>query len=148
MELFRQAAIHEPDDFRTWGNIGDALSAMPATAAQAPEAYRRAAQRAAAYVKVKSEDARVIAQLAWFRANLGDDREARDLIARSEALGTDQGEVALWSAQTLAVLGDLDAARAQLARARRAGITKQRIQALPHLRRLLDTAAPAVSTAG
>lgn len=144
--LFRRAAGHMPDDYRPWGNVGDALLADPATAPQAREAYRRAAALARRYVAVKAGDAQARAQLGWFEANLGDAQAARAWLAEARAIGTEQGEVALWAAQTFALLGDEAAATEQLALARRHGIPQQRIDAPPILRRLAR-AAPAAGAA-
>lgn len=135
-DLYRRAAQLDPQDFRVWGNLGDALSALPATAGQAGSAYRRAAQMADRYIGIKSDDAQAMAQLAWYRANLGEGKAAGELLARAEAMATEQGEVAFWGAQTLALLGDIPGARQRVARARAADIPAQRIQAAPVLRRL------------
>jgi len=136
-ELYRHAAEIDPKDYRIWGNLGDALSALPATAAQAREPYRKAAQMAQRYVDIKTDDAHALGLLCWYRANLGEAQAARDLLARAEALGTEPGEVAFWGAQALALLGDVAGARERLARARAAAdISTERIQASPVLREL------------
>lgn len=134
--LYRRAAELDPDDYRVWGNIGDALSAMPATAGQAREAYLRAANMVQRYSRIKNDDAQALGLLAWYRANLGQAQGAREALTRAEALSSERGEVALLGAQTLALLGDFDAARERLAQARRHDIPLQRIQASPVLRRL------------
>ena len=138
-DLYRHAAELDPEDFRIWGNIGDALSALPATAAQAREPYRRAAEMAERYVGIKSDDAQALGLLCWYRANLGETRAARELLARAEAMQTERGEVAFWGAQALALLGDPEGARERLARARAAEVSVQRMRASPLLRRLMDT---------
>jgi TolB-like protein/Flp pilus assembly protein TadD/DNA-binding winged helix-turn-helix (wHTH) protein len=135
-DLYRHAAELDPEDFRIWGNIGDALSALPATASQAREPYRRAADMAERYVDIKSGDAQAFGLLAWYRANLGETNAARELLARAEAMGTERGEIAFWGAQTLALIGDTPGARNRVAQARAADIPMQRIQASPLLRRL------------
>ena len=135
-DLYRHAAELDPEDFRIWGNIGDALSALPATASQAREPYRRAADMAEQYVDIKSGDAQAIGLLAWYRANLGEADAARELLARAEAMGTERGEIAFWGAQTLALVGDTAGAIDRIAQARAADIPMQRIQASPLLRRL------------
>ncbi|MFC5578624.1 tetratricopeptide repeat protein [Lysobacter niabensis] len=137
-QLYRRAAQIDDSDYRTWGNLGDALSALPATAAQAREPYERAARMAQEYVDIKPSDAHAIAVLAWYRANLGQEREARELIARAQALNVEQGEVAFWAAQSLAVIGDAEGARTWLQRARDGGVNAQRFKASPVLRPLLD----------
>jgi TolB-like protein/DNA-binding winged helix-turn-helix (wHTH) protein/Flp pilus assembly protein TadD len=148
--LFRQAAELNADDFRVFGNIGDALAALPASAAQARESYRRAAELAGRYVELKDDDAQAMALLAWYRANLGDADAARQWLAKAEALKTDEAEVALFAAQTFALLNDVDAARTRLARARSLQVPEQRIRASPVLRQLeAETAiAPAPSAQG
>lgn len=139
-ELYRRAAQLDDSDYRIWGNLGDALSALPATASQAREPYERAARMAQQYVDIKPSDAHAIAVLAWYRANLGQEREARELIARAHALNIEPGEVAFWAAQSLAVMGDEDGARSWLRRARDGGVNAQRFKASPVLRPLLDAA--------
>jgi tetratricopeptide (TPR) repeat protein len=146
-DLYRHAAELDPKDFRLWGNIGDALAALPATTAQAREPYRRAAQLAERYLGIKSDDAQALALLAWYRANLDEGQAARELLGRAEAMATERGEVAFWGAQTLAQLGDADGAREHMARALAAGIAGQRFQTSPVLRRLDQDAQGVVADA-
>ncbi len=134
--LYRHAAELDGSDFRLWGNLGDALSASTATAAQAREPYLRASQMADRYLKLKSDDAQGFAQASWYLANLGEDARARAMLAKAESIATERGEVAFWGAQTMAVLDDVEAARTQLATARKEGIPEVRIAATPVLRRL------------
>jgi len=136
-DLYRHATEINPDDYRIWGNLGDALSALPATAAQAREPYRHAAQLAQRYVGIKTDDAHALSLLSWYHANLGEADAARGLLARAEALGTERGEVAFFGAQALALLGDAAGARERLARARASNVSTRRIAASPLLRGLL-----------
>ncbi|KQY51976.1 winged helix-turn-helix domain-containing protein [Lysobacter sp. Root494] len=140
VRMFRRAAELDPSDHRAWGNLGDALSAMPTTKEQAREPYERAARLAQQYVDIKAGDAHALGVLAWYRANLGQEREARALIARAESLKDEPGEVAFWGAQTLALLGDREQALTRIDRALAAGITRARIGASPVLRPLLGEA--------
>lgn len=137
--LYRRAARLDANDYRIWGNLGDALSAVRATAFQAREPYERAARMAQQYVDIKPGDAHAIAVLAWYRANLGQARESRQLIERAHALRVEQGEVAFWAAQSFALLGDHVAARLWLHRAREGGVNAPRLMASPVLRPLLAT---------
>lgn len=141
--LHRKAAELEPGDFLPWGNLGDALSADPRTASQARPAYLEAVRRAQRYIAVKTNDAKALAALAWYRASLGEGDQAMELVSRSEALGDEPAEVALFNAQTLAVLGRLDLARRRIAAARAAGLPEARITTNPVLRRtrLVSTGA-------
>lgn len=133
--LHRRATALEPDDFLPWGNLGDALLADPATATQAGAAFSEAAGRARRYVDIKPDDAKALAGLGWYLANLGQPAMARELVVRSEALGSEPMEVALFNAQTLALLGDIDQARRRAAAARSAGLPEDIIASNAVLRR-------------
>ena len=133
--LHRRATALEPNDFLPWGNLGDALLARPATAGQARVAFSEAAGRAQRYVDIKSDDAKALAALGWYRANLGQADLALELVKRSEALGSEPTEVALFNAQTLVTLGALDQARRRVAAARAAGVPEKRIMTNAILRR-------------
>ncbi|TWI10593.1 tetratricopeptide repeat protein [Aerolutibacter ruishenii] len=133
-ELYRRAAQLEPDDYRLWGNIGDALAADPSTAAQARSPYARAATMAEAYMKLKGDDAMAPAQLAWYRANLDQVDGVRELLARADAMGTETAEVEFIAAQTLARMGDRGGAIERVRQALRAGVPLERIRTSPLLR--------------
>lgn len=119
VDLRRRATELAPQDFLVWGNLGEALQADPRNAAAARAAYRKAADYAAQYLALKPGDAAGWASLGLYQAILGEASGARLMVRRSEALASEPGEVALLNAQTLAVLGDLPAARQRLSRARR-----------------------------
>ncbi len=141
--LQQRALQLDPSDHTTWGNLGQALLANPATAAQAPAAFQQAVERAQRYIEIKSDDAKIIAALAWYHANLDQPALARQLLLRSEALGGEPGEVALYNAQTLVLLGDFQQARQRLDAARGAGIVEYRIRGNPVLGRLAAVAGAA-----
>ncbi len=125
--LQERAVQLDPSDYLSWGNLAQAQLADPVTAGQASQAFREAAKRAQRYVEIKTDDAKTLAALGWYRANLGESLQALQLVARSEALGDEPGEVALYNAQTLASLGELSEARKRIAAARAAGIVERRI---------------------
>ena len=140
--LFRHASEIDPGDFRTWGNLGDALTASGSTSAQTRAQYEQAATLGRRYLELKSDDAQSLALVAWYAANLDRAGEARALLGKAESLGTERGEVALLGAQTMARLGDPVAARRHIDFARKHGIPQQRIEALPLLRSLTATVEP------
>lgn len=143
VDLQRQVAVLDPQDFMTWGNLGEALLADPKSgAAEAHKAYEEAARRAEAYLRVKPDDARAVASLGLYRVVLGDAARARLLVKRAEALSGQPGEVALLNAETLALLGDLDQARQRLATARVDGIAETVIATNLTFRRLGLLAPP------
>ena len=125
--LYRRAADLNPNDFYYLGNLGDALEAEPATAAQARQAYADAAELAQRFVDAKPDAARALAVLGWYRAQLGQRDASLHLLQQAEALGREPGEVAILKAQALAVLGLHEQARAALQAARAAGVPQSRI---------------------
>lgn len=135
--LRRQATTLTPDDFRAWGNLGEAMRADPASdPADTRKAFEAAASRAEHYLQVKPDDAQAVALLGLYRAILGDSAEARQLVGRAEALGDQSGEVALFNAETFALLGDPGAARQRLQAARAAGVAETQISGNYTFRRL------------
>lgn len=125
--LYRQAIELNPGNPQLWGNLGDALLADPATAALARESFREGASRAQAYVDINGSDAKALAMLAWYRANLGEPEAALGLVRRSETLDRETAEVALYNAATFALLGDVTQARRRIETARAAGMAEIRI---------------------
>jgi TolB-like protein/DNA-binding winged helix-turn-helix (wHTH) protein/Flp pilus assembly protein TadD len=145
VDLYRKAVDLAPEDLRLWGNLGDALSVDPGNAAQAREAYAEAAALATAFVgDGGAGDAKTLAWLAWYRANLGEPEAALDLVRRSEESGLQRLDVALSNARTFALLGYPDEARQRLAEAREAGVPESLIVTDVTLRRagLVPPASP------
>ncbi|HEY0333637.1 MAG TPA: tetratricopeptide repeat protein [Stenotrophomonas sp.] len=141
-DMFQRAATLQPDDYLHWGNLADALAASPSTAARAADSYRRAADLAQAYVGIKDDDAYALAALAWYRANLGQSRQALEALKAAQASGEQAGEVALWCAQVLYLLGDDHGGEQCVANAQSHGIPAQRIEALLKARGFTATALP------
>lgn len=147
VDLQRRAVALDPGDYMLWGNLGDALSLEPAAGGTAAgRAYREAASRAEGYLKLRPADSLALASLGLYRAHLGDAGRAHALVRQSETSPAQPGEVALINAETLAVLGELAAARSRLATARDRGIVEQRIHRNPIFRRRGLTAAASGST--
>jgi TolB-like protein/Flp pilus assembly protein TadD/DNA-binding winged helix-turn-helix (wHTH) protein len=136
VDLRRRATELAPQDYLVWGNLGEALQADPRHADEARAAFRKAADYAAQYLALKPDDAAGWASLGLYQAILGEASGARSMVLRSEALASEPGQVALLNAQTLAVLGDLPAARQRLSRARAAGIPDIQINSNLTFRRL------------
>jgi TolB-like protein/Flp pilus assembly protein TadD/DNA-binding winged helix-turn-helix (wHTH) protein len=143
--LFRRASELNPTDFFYLGLLADALDADPRTAAQARGSYVQAATLAQRFVDAKPDDAMALAALGWFRAQLGERDSALRLGSQAQALEREPGEVALYNAQSFALLGMQEQARAALQSARTAGVPQSRIDSQPVFRRsgLAGTAADA-----
>ncbi|WP_119718609.1 winged helix-turn-helix domain-containing protein [Cognatilysobacter tabacisoli] len=144
-KYYREATALNPGHFQVWGNLGDALLADPATAPQARAAFAEAARLAEPFVAMQPDDAKAVAALGWYRANLGDARAAMAAVQRAEAIGAERAEVAYYNAATLAALGRRDAAAERVAAALEAGLPQARIATNPLLARLGAPAAPAVT---
>lgn len=145
--LQRRATTLNPEDFMIWGNLGVALRADPAaSAADMHKAFEEAATRVGHYLEVKPDDARAVAALGLYRVVLGDAASARVLVRRAESLQGQPGEVALLNAETLALLGDTEAARQRLARARAEGIADTLIASNFTFRRLGLLSPPGATT--
>ena len=127
VDLHKRATVLAPTDYLPWGNLGNALLADPATADKARAAFQQAATLAQDYSANRPADGTALAALGWFLANLGRNSEAREMLMRSEQLKGEQAEIALYNAQTLALLGDRDAARARIQAARAAGLPETRV---------------------
>ncbi|HET6603364.1 MAG TPA: serine/threonine-protein kinase [Xanthomonadaceae bacterium] len=132
--LFRRA-VPLARDFRTRGNLADALSQLPHETEATHREYARAAAEAEAWLQDNPDDARAMATLAWFRANLGEAEAARALLARAEQGGGN--EVLVRAAEVHAHLGDLDAARQRVEQALQAGHALETLRALPVLEPVL-----------
>src|SRR5690606_6060915 len=126
----------KPEDYRGWGNLGDALVAQGGNGEEAQAMYRRAVELARPYVDIKSDDAQALASSAWYLANLGQADAARDLVARAEARGAGRGGVRLWAAQPRARLGGIVQARQRRDTAREGGVDPGRFGPSPSLRGL------------
>nr|WP_238346342.1 tetratricopeptide repeat protein [Luteimonas saliphila] len=132
--LHRDALKLDASDYLVWGNLGQALLALPDARVQAREAFRQAERLSSRYLELKPEDAKALAALGWYRVNLGRAvEEVHELVRRSTELGSEPSEVALFNAQTLVALGELVAARAQVENALAAGMAGYRIHGNPAL---------------
>lgn len=136
-EHFRRAAALTPADYRTWGNLGDALRAGTGHGQESFAAYRRAEELATAWFRTRPEDAEVMAAVAWYRANLGQAEQALALSLRAMTMAPDNPRVARRAALVHARLGDTDAARVHLGRALSLGIGRRALEAEPLLEPLL-----------
>lgn len=128
--LYRQALELDPDDYINWGNLGDGLRASGAPADEVAKAYSEAERRVRRYLEINANDGSAQAALGWYLANVGSRDEALAQVRASRTVtGSDAAEIALYNAETLAVLGEREASREEVARARREGMDEDRIRA-------------------
>lgn len=134
--LYRKALELDPDDFVNWGNLGDGLRASGAPADEVRRAYAEADARARRYLAIASDDGYAMAASGWYAANLGRRADALERVdASRRAAQGDAAEIALYNAETLALLGQREASLAEVQRARHEGMHEARIRASPALQR-------------
>lgn len=128
--LYRRALELDPEDYINWGNLGDGLLASGVPLDEVVVAYSEADRRVRRYLQLDGGDGYALAALGWYSANLGRREEALAMVRRSQGANRgDPAEIALYNAETLALLGDLEASRREVGRARAAGMAEARIRA-------------------
>jgi tetratricopeptide (TPR) repeat protein len=111
------ATRDSPNEYRIWGNLGDAYWLAGLPQAQAVEAWTKAASLARAQLARTPSDMRVLATLAKYEAKLGQKadavRDIQDAVRRDPA----SAAVRFQAAQTLALAGRPDDALNEIAKA-------------------------------
>jgi TolB-like protein/Flp pilus assembly protein TadD len=144
-DLYRQASASATADYRTWGNLADALAASGAPDGEVQATYRRAADGALGWIAVKTDDHAAVAAAAWYLANLGQPGRALALCEQAEQADGGNRHILFRAAQVHARTGDEAGARERLQRALAAGYPAMVIAASPLLAPLLaeEGGAPA-----
>ncbi|MCG6924023.1 MAG: protein kinase [Acidobacteria bacterium] len=133
-----EAAVgRKPNDPLLWGNLGDAYYWGPGLRPKAPEAYRRAVASSEERLGVNERDTVLRAELAYYRAMLGQGDEARRQLARALDDQPSDIEVLYLGSQIHELLGDRPEALRLLDRAIQNGYPKREVRAHP----LWDAAA-------
>jgi TolB-like protein/tetratricopeptide (TPR) repeat protein/DNA-binding winged helix-turn-helix (wHTH) protein len=138
---YEQAEAIASVDHQVVGSLADTLWMVRSRRAEAAVTYGRAADLAAAALKVNPSDATTWAQLAYYSGRTGDAVRSRRAQVRADALGPDQMYVHYYGALTEADRDDPAAATAEIERARRLGYPRQLLEADPVLKPLLAQAA-------
>lgn len=81
-----RATQTNPNDYRLWGNLGDALSWAPGAAGRAPAAYSRALDLSGRLLAVDSSDPTTLSNRAVYWARLGNRQNALAEIAKARQL--------------------------------------------------------------
>src|SRR5947207_7380131 len=97
-ESLQEALKIDPKDWLNWGNLGDTLYQVPARRAEAVSAYRKAIELAKTRLEVNPKDWGVLAFTADYYAMLGDERQARDVMARALEIAPSDPDVLFRSA--------------------------------------------------
>jgi serine/threonine protein kinase/tetratricopeptide (TPR) repeat protein len=140
-ELYRRALEIQPNDYRMYGNLADALSAAGEDAATVRGLYEKAAAGAKKFLDVQGDSIDAASELAWYWANSGRTEGARALLLGAAAREVSDGAVPYRLAGAWLRLGDVQNARAQLDRAIAMGYSSRIIAGTPWLRELAQGAA-------
>lgn len=85
--MMDRATRMNPNDYRLWGNLGDALSWAPGAAGRAPAAYSKALDLSERLLGVNRSDPTTLSNRAVYWARLGNRQKASDEIAQARKLG-------------------------------------------------------------
>lgn len=131
---FEATVRRSPADPLLWGNLGDAYYWGPGLREKAPEAFRRAASLSEERLRVNPRDAIVRAELAYYRAMLGQEEEARRQLAQALAESPSDLEVLYLGCQVHELFGDRGEALRLLEGAIQNGYPKIEVRAHPLFR--------------
>ena len=109
-EMQTRALDYAPDDHRVWGRLAESYRFVPGKAAEALEAYSRAAELAEKNLAVNDQEWETHGLLAIYYAHLDRSREARRAAERCLALSQRDSEALYYVALALQRLGDTEAA--------------------------------------
>jgi len=122
-----------PNNFRLWGNLGDAHWLARNNLDQARTAWRRAAETAARQLTGTPADAELLSYLAKYQAKAGDEKAAAQQIQAALNYAPDNAMVRYQAGLIYALLGQKERALSELAAALDHGYSASEIQTAPEL---------------
>ncbi len=137
-EMYQKAVEYAPEDYHSWGHLGDAYRFTDGLQDLAVPMYQNAIQLALERLKVNPSDAGALALVGHYYAASGNREQALLYHARATALAPRDMLVNYHSAQILSTLGELDQAMAALGRAVELGYSTDLVQADAGLAPLRD----------
>ena len=132
----RAALKIDEKDWLNWGNLGDALSQIPARRPEAMSAYRKAIELANARLDVNPRDATILAYTADYYAMLDQEQPARERLARALAITATDAEVLFRGAILYNHFGNTSQTLDSLNKAVEAGYSRNVIRDTPDFDRL------------
>jgi TolB-like protein/tetratricopeptide (TPR) repeat protein len=138
IERYVNAANLAPNDYRMWGNLGDAYHFQGDQAQVAEVAYKRAIELGESLLEVNDADVQVISDVALYYSRIGDTSMAHELNARATSQGPGIMYVHYNSALIHVQSGELDKALAALERAVELNYERELLQKDPALESLRD----------
>ena len=139
MEQAADLAVKEyPNEYRIWGNLGDAYWLSAAAPEKRIAAYRKAVEIAQRVRANEPHPAEIDAALAIYFAKLGEAAHARESAALAVKGGTENAAVRFQAAEALALVGDNDAALQELKEALVLGYSVEEVKRSPELEKLRE----------
>jgi eukaryotic-like serine/threonine-protein kinase len=126
---FEAATKLDPEQFVTWGDLGDSLY-YSGKKDQSVAAYQKAVELALAARKVNPNDPDVLSSLASYYSMLGDRKNALLYLGQALQNGHNDKDLLLDAASVYNHLGETGLAVEWLAKAVQAGYTRERIRTL------------------
>lgn len=126
-DMYMKAAENAPEDFRWWGQLGDAYKYADGLDELAEPMYRNAIKLANKALEVNPAETSTLSLLAHYHASIGDRDEALQYIARASALAPRDVYVYYNAATALCSLGEEDEAAKALEKALELGYSKDLI---------------------
>lgn len=124
-DMYMKAAENAPEDFRWWGQLGDAYKYADGLEELAEPMYRNAIKLANKAMQVNPENSQTLGLLAHFHANIGNREDALQYIARASALAPNEVYVYYNAATALCALGEEARAAEALQKALELGYSRQ-----------------------
>lgn len=110
IEMYQRAIELAPDDYETWGDLGDAYRFAEGRTELATSAYQKAIELAENVLRVNPSDPDATVLLAHYHANIGEPERARELVAKALKLAPQSMYVCYDVAVTNVSLGETDKA--------------------------------------
>jgi serine/threonine-protein kinase len=137
-EGYEQAVALDPNDYLLWGNLGAARRWTPGAESAAREAFTRALELAEKVREVNPTDSTVLADIASYRAMLGDRSGASALQRTLEPRAWEDAELAFRVGLTWEDLGERDRALRLINRSLELGFAEEEVRTTPGLARLRE----------
>jgi serine/threonine protein kinase/tetratricopeptide (TPR) repeat protein len=127
------AAQERPNEYRIWGNLGDAYRYSHAPGDKSAAAYRHAIELAEAQLRNSASDASHLSLLANYHAKLGEKSMAEERIETAIRYSPTDGPVRFRASIVYTLLGAIDRALDELAAAISFGYSVEEIRLAPEL---------------
>ncbi|NNF15197.1 MAG: tetratricopeptide repeat protein [Gammaproteobacteria bacterium] len=134
--MFKKAAEEAGSDYRLWGNLADAQRFLPGASDLARQTYGKAIRLARAQLDVNPLDQSALINLAFYYANLGEAKQAGELLQQAGQKSRQNPEHEYMKALSYALLDQPEQASRSRALAISLGFPQTIIDVTPELQEL------------